>query len=171
VLWLSIGNEKARDNLRAEARTRQVSSERLIFAQRAAEREHHLARLVLADLHLDTLPYNAHSTASDALWTGVPLITCSGRSYAARVAGSMLTSIGMEELIARDLADYEAMALSLARSPERLAALRGKLAGNRSSYPLFDIARLARQVESAYETMWKRHLDGLPPAGFDVAPL
>ena len=147
-----------------------VAPARVVFADRLS-RAQHLARFGLADCFLDTLPCNAHTTASDALWMGVPPITCMGRSFAARVAGSMLTSIGMEELIARDLADYEAMALSLARSPERLAALRGKLAGNRSSYPLFDIARLARQVESAYETMWKRHLDGLPPADFDVAPL
>jgi predicted O-linked N-acetylglucosamine transferase (SPINDLY family) len=171
VLWLSVGNARARSNLRAEAQARQVSPERLIFAERVAERERHLARLVLADLHLDTLPYNAHSTASDALWMGVPLLTCLGRSFAARVAGSMLTAIGMEELIARDLADYEAMALSLARSPERLSTLREKLAANRSSSTLFDMARLCRRVENAYETMWKRHIEGLRPTGFTVPPL
>ena len=171
LLWLSVRNEKARDNLRAEARARHISPERLIFAERMVERERHLARLGLADLYLDTLPYNAHSTASEMLWMGVPPITCMGRSFAARIAGSMLTSIGMEELIARELADYEAMALDLARSPERLSALREKLAANRLSSPLFDMARLARHVESAYEIMWKRHIEGQPPAGFDVPSL
>ena len=170
VLWLSVGNQTARANLRGEARERQVSPERLIFAERAAERERHLARLALADLHLDTVPYNAHSTASDALWVGVPLITCMGKGFAARVAGSMLTCIGMEELIARDLADYETIALGLAKSPERLAAIRGKLAANREITPLFDMARLARHIESAYETMWQRHRSGAEPQSFSVSP-
>jgi protein O-GlcNAc transferase len=116
------------------------------------------------------LPYNAHSTASDMLWAGVPMITCPGKSFAARVASSLLTSIGLEELIARDPAEYEAMALNLARSPERLNALRSKLAQNRASHPLFDMTRLARQIETAYEMMWQRHSEGLPPAAFDVPP-
>jgi protein O-GlcNAc transferase len=170
VLWLSAGNEIARTNLRAEAQARDVAPERLIFAERVAERGRYFARLGLAGLHLDSLPYNAHSTASDALWMGVPLIACMGKSFAARVAGSMLTAIGLEELIAPDLAAYEALALGLARSPERLNALRRKLAQNRASHPLFDMTRLARQVESAFETMWQRHSAGLPPAGFDVPP-
>jgi len=165
VLWLLADDTTMRRHLAAEAEARGVSSARLLFADRLP-RAQHLARLALADCFLDTLPCNAHTTASDALWAGVPLVTCMGRSFAARVAGSMLTAIGMEELIARDPADYEAMALNLARSPERLNALRGKLAENRPA--LFDMRRLARNVESAYETMWKRHIDGLPPADFDV---
>jgi predicted O-linked N-acetylglucosamine transferase (SPINDLY family) len=168
VLWQNVGNEKARNNLRAEAQARRVSPERLIFAEPLTERERYLARLGLADLYLDTLPYNAHSTASDMLWAGVPVLTCLGRSFAARVAGSMLTSIGLEDLIARDLKDYEAIALDLARSPKRLAAVRAKLAANRASKPLFDIARLARHIEAAYEIIWRRHCDGLAPATFDV---
>jgi predicted O-linked N-acetylglucosamine transferase (SPINDLY family) len=168
VLWLSIGDEKARSNLRAEARARQVSSERLVFAGRVEERARHLARLALADLFLDTLPYNAHSTASDMLWAGVPLVTCMGRSFAARVAGSMLTAIGAEELITRDLAQYEALALDLARSPERLAAVRAKLVRNRTSHPLFDTARLCRHLENAYETMWDFHMKGMKPESFMV---
>ena len=168
VLWLSIGGEKARSNLRAEARARQVSSERLVFADRVEARERHLARLALADLFLDTLPYNAHSTASDMLWAGVPVLTCMGRSFAARVAGSMLTAIGAEEPIAHDLGGYQALALDLARSPERLAAVRAKLTRNRATSPLFDTARLCRHLESAYETMWDFHMKGRKPESFIV---
>jgi protein O-GlcNAc transferase len=169
VLWLLADNATMRRHLAAEAGARGVAAERLDFADRLP-RAQHLARLSLADCFLDTLPCNAHTTASDALWMGVPLIACMGRSFAARVAGSMLTAIGLEELIAPDLAAYEALALELAHAPERLAALRARLARNRSSHPLFDMTRLARQVESAYETMWRRHSAGLPPAGFDVPP-
>jgi predicted O-linked N-acetylglucosamine transferase (SPINDLY family) len=171
VLWLSIGNEKARNNLRAEAEARRVSPERLVFADRIEERGRHLARLGLADLFLDTLPYNAHSTASDILWAGVPLVTCMGRSFASRVAGSLLTAIGAEELIAPDLGAYETLALDLARSPERLAASRANLVRNRTSYPLFDMARLCRHLESAYETMWGVYLKGRKPESFMVNAL
>jgi predicted O-linked N-acetylglucosamine transferase (SPINDLY family) len=169
VLWLLAENDAARRHLRAEAQKRDVAPSRLVFAGRRA-RADYLGRLPLADCFLDTLPCNAHTTAADALWMGVPLITCMGKSFAARVAGSMLTAIGMEELIAPDLAGYAAMALDLAGAPEKLAALRAKLAANRSSCPLFDTARLARHIETAYETMWQRHAAGLPPAGFDVSP-
>jgi predicted O-linked N-acetylglucosamine transferase (SPINDLY family) len=171
VLWLNIGDEKVRGNLRAEAAARQVAPERLIFAGRTDAREDHLARLALADLFLDTLPYNAHATASDALRAGVPLVTCMGRSFAARVAGSLLTAIGAEELITHDLNAYEALALALARSPERLAAVRAKLIRNRTSHPLFDTARLARHLESAYQTMWDLHLKGQKPQSFTVNSL
>jgi predicted O-linked N-acetylglucosamine transferase (SPINDLY family) len=171
VLWLNVMNQAARDNLRSEARLRGVPPERLVFAEREHFRLRHFARLRFADLHLDCLPYNAHSTATDSLLAGVPVLTCLGRSFAARVAGSMLTSIGMEELIARDLQEYETIALGLAQSPERLAALRGKLGRNRSTHPLFDMTRLARDIERAYEMMWKRHIEGQPPAGFAVPSL
>jgi predicted O-linked N-acetylglucosamine transferase (SPINDLY family) len=167
VLWLLADNATMRRHLAAEAEARGVAPTRVVFADRLP-RVQHLARFGLADCFLDTLPCNAHTTASDALWMCVPPITCMGRSFAARVAGSMLTSIGMEELIARDLADYEAMALDLARSPERLSVLREKLAANRLSSPLFDMARLARHVESAYEIMWKMHCEGAKPASFTV---
>ncbi len=168
VLWLSVSNPAARDNLRAEAEARGVSPGRLIFAGYTEERAQHLARIALADLFLDTLPYNAHSTASDMLWAGVPVVTCMGRSFASRVAGSMLSAIGAEELITHDLGAYEALAFDLARSPERLAAVRGKLARSRASHPLFDTARLCRQLEAAYETMWDFHLKGEKPQSFTV---
>jgi protein O-GlcNAc transferase len=168
VLWLLAETPAARRHLLAEARTRGVAPERLVFAARRA-REAYLARLPLADCFLDSLPCNAHTTAGDALWMGLPLVTCMGQSFAARVAGSMLQAVGLPELIAPDLAAYEALALELARSPQRLAALRARLAAKRTSCPLFDTARLARHIETAYETMWRRHLEGLPPAAFDVA--
>jgi protein O-GlcNAc transferase len=170
VLWLLAEDAATRRHLLAEARARGVAPERLVFAERRARGEY-LARLPLADCFLDSLPCNAHTTASDALWMGVPLVTCMGQSFAARVAGSMLKAVGLEELIAPDLAAYEALALALAHSPQRLADLRARLAASRSSSPLFDMARLARHVEAAYETMWRRHLEGLPPAAFDVAAL
>jgi protein O-GlcNAc transferase len=169
VLWLFAENEAARRNLRSEAEARGVTGERLCFADRV-ERERHLARMRLADLFLDTLPCNAHTTASDALWMGLPIVTCMGRSFAARVAGSMLHAIGLEELITVDLAQYEAVALDLARSPQRLAALRDKLAGNRATTPLFDTPRLCRNIESAYATMWEIHRKGEKPRSFSVAP-
>jgi len=168
VLWLSVGNQTARGNLRAEARSRGIASERLVFSERAAERERHLARLKLADLYLDTVPYNAHSTASDMLWAGVPVVSLMGRSFAARVASSLLTTMGLEELIARNFEQYERLALELAHSPARMAAVRARLTANRDSGPPFDMARLARQIETAYETMWKIHSEGAKPRGFTV---
>lgn len=168
VLWLNVMNETARENLRGEARLRGVPSERLIFAERENLRWRHFARLRFADLHLDSLPYNAHSTATDLLLVGVPILTCLGRAYAARVAASMLTTLGLPELIARDLAEYERIALELAQSPERMAAVRAKLRANRANSPLFDMARLAADIERAYDIMWRRHRDGAAPQAISV---
>jgi predicted O-linked N-acetylglucosamine transferase (SPINDLY family) len=149
VLWLLADNSAAADNLRREADARGVSPDRLIFAPRAAP-ELHLARHALADIALDTLPYNAHTTATDALWRGVPLITCPGNSFQSRVAASILTACGVPELIASSLDEYEQLALRLARNPDLLAATRAKLAGNRESCALFDIARFTNGLEAAY---------------------
>ncbi|HEY5346950.1 MAG TPA: tetratricopeptide repeat protein [Rhizomicrobium sp.] len=162
VLWLFAERGAVRHNLQAEARARGVAAERLIFAERQPH-DAHIARVGLADLFLDTVPCNAHTTASDALWAGVPLVTCMGQSFAARVAGSMLSAIGMDELITHDLGEYESLALDLALRPERLAAIRSKLAQNRATTPLFDMAALCRHIEAGYEAMWKRHLEGQPP--------
>jgi predicted O-linked N-acetylglucosamine transferase (SPINDLY family) len=167
VLWLLAENGDARRHLAAEAEARGVPPDRLVFAGRLS-RAAYLGRLRFADCFLDALPCNAHTTCSDALWMGLPVVTCMGRSLAARVAGSMLTAIGLPELIAADMAGYEALALSLAREPDRLKTVRDKLAANRASQPLFDIARLARNIESAYQTMGQRQREGLPPAGFSV---
>ena len=167
VLWLMAGHPAATDNLRREAQRRGVAPERLIFADRTRP-DDHLARHRLADLFLDTYYCNAHTTASDALWAGLPLLTCSGETFASRVAGSLLRAVGLPELITGSLPDYEALAFTLARDPEMLAALKQKLVANRAACSLFDTARTTRQVEAAYATMWERHRRGEAPTGFAV---
>jgi predicted O-linked N-acetylglucosamine transferase (SPINDLY family) len=169
VLWLSAVNARAADNLRREAATRGVAPGRLVFAPKVASNEDHLARMRLADLFLDTLSYNAHATAADALWAGVPVLTCAGATFASRVAGSLLHAIGLAELITCSLSDYELLALRLARDPALLASVRRKLADNRNVYPLFDTGRFARHLEAAYAGMWQRTQRGEPPQGFAVA--
>ncbi len=152
VLWLLEGNASIRENLCQQAVARGVAPARLIFAPRTSP-ERHLARQQLADLFLDTLPYNAHTTASDALWMGLPLITIQGRSFPARVAASILQAAGLPELIADDLKSYEALALKLARDPGSLMAIREKLTTNRDRMALFDTARFTRNLEAAYLAM------------------
>jgi len=168
ILWLAPTDTAAQANLRNAAITRGVDPARLIFAERKGQAEH-LARHRLADLFLDTLPYNAHTTASDALWVGLPLITCPGRAFASRVAASLLTAMGLPELIARDASEYEAMALKFAREPALLAAARERLAANRLTTPLFDSRRRTRGIEAAYRTMIERYERGEGAASFDVA--
>lgn len=168
VLWLYAG-EETQVNLRHEALARGVDPQRLIFAP-PLERHLHLARFAAADLFLDTMPYNAHNTAVEALWAGLPLVTCTGNGMAARVATSALSAAGLPELAVRSLADYEALALSLARAPDRLAALRRKLAAARECSSLFDLIRYCRHLETAYATMMKRHCDGAAPASFAISP-
>ncbi len=160
VLWLSEANASAQANLRRAAERCGVSADRLIFAPRLPEVADHLARQRQADLFLDTLPYNAHTTACDALWAGVPVLTCPGATFAGRVAASLVKAIGLDELITPSLADYEALALELARDPPRLASLRQRLAGNRSTFPLFQTARTTRQIEAACTMMWERYQRG-----------
>jgi predicted O-linked N-acetylglucosamine transferase (SPINDLY family) len=169
-LWLLGDNAGAVANLRREAQGRGVDPARLIFAGRVDLPEH-LERQRLADLFLDTLPYNAGATASAALWAGVPLLTCLGSGLVGRMAASMLNAVGLPELAVPTLADYEALALALARDPARLRSLRGKLERNRYSYPLFDLDRLCRHLESAYVTMWGRYQRGEHPQGFSVAAI
>jgi predicted O-linked N-acetylglucosamine transferase (SPINDLY family) len=171
VLWLSKANASAQMNLRREAETRGVAGERLVFAPRVARNEDHLARVGLADLFLDTRYYNAHATAADALWAGVPVVTCPGATFAGRVAASLLGAVGLPELITTSLADYEALALRLARDPARLAALRRKLASNRRTFPLFDTDRFTRHIEAAYTTMWERAERSEPPESIAVSPI
>lgn len=168
VLWLLLANPYAMRNLRREASERGVASERLIFAPYMPV-EDHLARHRLADLFLDTLPYNAHTTASDALWSGLPVVTCVGKTFPGRVAASLLRAIGLTELITTTLADYEALALALARDPDRLADIRAKLARNRETQPLFDTARITRDLETAYTMMWERVQRGEPPDHLSIA--
>jgi protein O-GlcNAc transferase len=170
VLWLLETNAKAVANLRGRAQQRGIAPNRLIFAPNMAQADH-LARSKHADLFLDTLPYNAHTTASDALWAGLPVVTCLGETFAARVAASLLRAVGLPELIATSLEDYEALARKLAGEPDFLAGIKTKLARNRDTYPLFDTVRITRHIESAYTTMWERHQSGQAPAAFAVKPL
>ena len=167
VLWLLDDNRAAVTNLRAAAAAHGLDPARLIFAPFVPSAQH-LARHRLADLILDTLPCNAHTTASDALWAGTPILTCRGQTFAGRVAASLLGAIGLPELITGDLHEYEAMAVRLATNPDVLAGTKRKLAANRLTTPLFDTARYTRQLEAAYATMHARQRDGMPPAPFHV---
>jgi predicted O-linked N-acetylglucosamine transferase (SPINDLY family) len=170
VLWLLSHARDVPDHLRREAASRGIDPARLVFAERLPYAEH-LARLKLADLFLDTLPFNAGATASDALWAGVPVLTCAGDAYAARMAGSLLRAIGLPELVTTSLPDYEGLALRLAESPALLAGWRARLGVNRHSYPLFDTARFTAHLEAAYLEMWRRHERGEAPATFAVSPI
>jgi predicted O-linked N-acetylglucosamine transferase (SPINDLY family) len=157
VLWLLEASPLFARNLRAAAQGAGVDPARLVFAP-VLPHEQHMARIAAADLFLDSLPYGAHTTGSDALWAGLPLLTCRGRSFAGRVGASLLTALEMPELIAEDLAAYEARALELAREPAQLAGLRAKLAEKRKTAPLFDTARTTRDIEAAYQTMFDNRL-------------
>lgn len=167
VLWLFESNPLAARNLRAEAERRGVDGARIVFAPRVAP-ANHLARHRLADLFLDTGPYNAHTTASDALWAGLPLVTCRGQTFASRVAASLLKATGLPELITDSLEAYEALALALATDPVRLGEPRARLASQREAALLFDTDLTRRHIEAAYATAHERQRAGLPPAGFDV---
>ena len=171
VLWLSHMNDSAMENLRRAAAARGVDPGRVIFAPRLERIEDHLARQRQADLFLDTLPYNAHSTAIDALWTGLPVVTCTGTAFPGRVGASLLKSVGLAELVTHNLEDYEALAAKLARDPPLLQEIRRRLQENRGSQPLFDMDRLRRHIESAYRSMWEIHARGEKPGHFSVAAL
>lgn len=162
VLWL-LAVREAEGNLRSEAWKRGVDGSRLIFAKDLPHAQH-LARLQLADLVLDTAPYGAHTTASDALWAGVPIITRPGPTFPSRVAGSLLRAIGLSELIVEDEDDYFERAVELATDSDRLGDLRRKLAENRLNAPLFDVEAYTLALEALYLKMWERHRAGLPPA-------
>ena len=169
VLWLAAADASATENLRREAQARGVAPDRLVFAPKVPLNEDHLARLGLADLFVDTPRYNAHATAADALWAGLPVLTCAGASFASRVAGSLLGAIGLQELITYSLADYEVCALRLAADRALLASVRERLVRNRRTHPLFDTDRFVRDLEAAYTVMWERTRRGERPASFAVA--
>jgi predicted O-linked N-acetylglucosamine transferase (SPINDLY family) len=169
ILWLYDTNEIAQINLKKEAAKRGVDPERIIFAKYMPLPKH-LARCRFSDLFLDTLPCNAHTTASDALWAGVPIVTQLGQTFAGRVAASLLNAIGLPELITRSADEYESLAVELALDERRLSLVREKLAANRLTTPLFDTEQFARDLESAYESMYRRHQKGLPPAHIDIRP-
>lgn len=170
VLWLQGWNPIAIANLQREAESRGVSSDRLKFAP-FESRERYRARFRLADLFLDTLVFNAMTTACDALWSGLPIVTCPGQNFASRVASSLLAAIGLQEGIAYDLKDYEDKAFELATNRDKLEALKAKLRDNRDAMPLFDTEGQVRHLEAAYEVMLERYLSGKCPASFRVAPI
>jgi protein O-GlcNAc transferase len=167
LLWLYYINDSAQANLQQELISNGVDPSRVVLAP-FVEQPDHLARLRLADLFLDTLPYNAHTTASDALWAGVPVLTCLGPTFAGRVAGSLLQAVGLPELITNSLEEYETLAQKLASDPALLGSLRERLSQNRVSHPLFDTARLTRHIEAAYTTMTEMRERGEPPKSFCV---
>ena len=162
VLWLFEDNDYIKNNLVKEAEVRGISGDRLVFAKRIGQHDH-LARHRVADLFLDTLPYNAHTTASDALWCGLPVITMMGDSFPGRVAASLLDAIGLPELITHSLEEYELLAIKLATDPAELKKIKAKLADNRMTMPLFNTALFCHHLESAYSKVYDRHLNGLTP--------
>jgi predicted O-linked N-acetylglucosamine transferase (SPINDLY family) len=163
VLWLLESSPKATENLKKEAVARGIDPGRLVFAPRMAPADH-LARHRVADLCLDTLPYNAHTTACDALWAGTPVITCLGETLVGRVATSLLYAVKLPELVRTTLQGYERLAIELATQPVKLAGIKRRLAANRETAPLFDTARFTCHIETAFVAMAERHQDGLPPA-------
>ena len=162
VLWIFKSNDTVVENLRKEAELRGVSGNRLVFAS-SMPVEEHLKRIQLADLFLDTFPYNAHTTASDALRVGLPIVTLMGDSFASRVAGSLLNAVGLPELITTTPEAYESLAIELANSPEKLHAIKTKLQLNLPTSPLYDSKLFTRHIEAAYQEMYDRYHKGLPP--------
>lgn len=167
VLWLLDNNALATRNLQTEAQARGIAPDRLIFAPRMPLGDH-LARHRLADLFIDTLPYNAHTTASDALWAGLPVLTCMGKSFAARVAGSLLLTMGLPELVTHMQADFESKAIEYAKNTEALQKIKLKLLQNLSNSPLFNAQLFTQHIERAYRVMHVRQQSGLPPEHFAV---
>lgn len=167
VLWLYRGDEEAARRLQAEAQARGIDPERLVWAEHAALPEH-LARHACADLFLDTFDYNAHTTSSDALWAGLPVLTLEGATFASRVGASLLRAVGLPELVCGNADEYEAKAFELATSPQSLAATRQRLGELRTSSPLFDSRLFTRRLEAAFATMHDRRRQGLAPADFAV---
>jgi predicted O-linked N-acetylglucosamine transferase (SPINDLY family) len=167
VLWLLQDNTTVAVNLRKEAESRGLDPARLIFAKRMDLPEH-LARHQAADLFLDTWPCNAHTTASDALWAGLPLLTCMGETFASRVAASLLNAIGLPELVTESSAEYEALAIGLAINPAKLKALKEKLDRNRLTTSLFDSVLFSKHIEAAYIKIYERYQADLDPEHFEV---
>jgi predicted O-linked N-acetylglucosamine transferase (SPINDLY family) len=170
VLWVMASSELTKGNLRREAAARGVDPGRIVFARKLRHPEH-LARLPLADFCVDNLYHGGGITTIDALWAGVPVLTVAGETPQSRNGASLVTAVGMPELVCDSLERFDAAAHRLATHPEELAALRADLAAKRDTQPLFDMPRLARHLETAYQMMWQRHCDGLPPAMIDVPPI
>jgi predicted O-linked N-acetylglucosamine transferase (SPINDLY family) len=169
VLWLLRFNDQFEANLKREAEARGIAGGRLIFARKLAK-DKHLARHRLADLFLDTRYFNAHTTGSDTLWGGLPMLTCPGHTFASRYAASLLQAAGLPELIVPDFDAYERLAVRLATHPDELKSIRDKLAAQRLTCRLFDTPRYTRKLERAYRMVWDNHLAGNPPREMAVPP-
>jgi predicted O-linked N-acetylglucosamine transferase (SPINDLY family) len=170
VLWLKADNRWATESLRARVDQRGIAPGRVVFG-RTMRQPDHLARLRLADLALDCAPCGSHTTASDALWAGVPHIAYLGDTFSARVSASIVSAMGVPELIVRGVDEYRDLALRLARDRAALGVLRARIAANRLTAPLFDSRRFIRHLEAAYQAMWQRCLDGRPPDHIAVVPI
>jgi predicted O-linked N-acetylglucosamine transferase (SPINDLY family) len=157
ILWIPINNEHFKINITTEFEKRGILSQRIAFAERVELMADHLSRYVLADLFLDTYPFNAHTTAVDSLKAGVPVLTLIGQSFASRVAASLLNAVGLSELITHTQAEYEALAIELALSPNKLADIKLKLANHRMTTPLFDTPLFTKNLEAAYIKMYERY--------------
>jgi len=168
VLWLRQANSSAMANLRKEAVRRGVAAERIIFASYAPSYVEYIARFGVADLFVDAYPYNAHTTACEAMWAGLPLVTCAGDTAISRLTSGIVTSAGLPQLVAHDLADYEARIRALVSEPQRLGEMREALARARTAGRLFDPDRFCRNVETAFGAMHRRRQDGLPPELIDI---
>ena len=166
-LWLLADNESAKQNLQREAKTQGIDPARLLFAERVGLDEH-ISRHQLADLFLDTLPYGAHTTASDALWGGVPLLTVKGNTFPGRVGASLLEAVGLPEMITHSVEEYEAKAIFLANNPLDLAVVRTKLSASRLTKPLFDTKLFTEHLELGFSIMYDRYRAGLPPDHIEV---
>jgi predicted O-linked N-acetylglucosamine transferase (SPINDLY family) len=167
VLWLKETNRQLHDNIRREAVARGVAPERIVFAP-VVTYDAHFSRLALADVFVDTWPYNAHTTAADALWAGVPVLTLPGESFASRVAASVLAAVGLEGLAMGSIDDYESALVTMARDPEVLAGLRAHLVDNRLALPLFDSPAYTRRFEALLATLWQRWCRGEVPAHLEA---
>ena len=168
VLWLSKGNQISQINLKKEADKRNISPDRIVFSERLSSLSDHLSRHKVADLFLDTLPYNAHSTCSDALWSGLPVLTCAGDSFAARVAASMLNAINLPELITNSKKEYEEKAINFANNPQYIKKIKKKLAENRLKAPLFNTDLYAKNIENIFHKIHLRHLNKLQPEHIEI---
>ena len=168
VLWLSKPDDEAIVNLCKAAEGHGIDPQRLVFAGRVPLVQDHLARYALADLFLDTSPYNAHTTAADALFAGLPVLTYAGNTFAGRVAGSLLNAVGLPELVTNSMEQYAELALALAGDQARLGAIKAKLIANKATFPLFDTPRYCRHLELSFKMMWEGHQSGKQPEGFAV---
>jgi predicted O-linked N-acetylglucosamine transferase (SPINDLY family) len=164
-----VNDEHAQSNIRAEASRLGIDPSRIEYAS-SVDHPEHMARLAAADLFLDSWFYNAHTTASDALWAGLPVLTLKGNTFPGRVGASLLTALNLPELITTSAGEYKNVAISLAKSPEKLASVKEKLAQNKLSTSLFDTSRFTRNLESAYEAMYERYRAKLPPDHIHIQP-